>query len=54
MTLWKGCIFRLWQWAALALQRALGWVTEGLSNQVGEPYLLRPRCCHNEQFRDLT
>jgi hypothetical protein len=56
MKLWQGSTTeprRLQQWAAMALQQAVKWVTEGLCRQVGEADLLRPRCCRNEQFREF-
>lgn len=53
MTLWSGVkagLVRIWQLSALRVRKALARVTEWRYND--EAYLLRPRCCRNEQFRE--
>jgi len=54
MTLWnsaKARLVRLWQMSALNVRKALARVTEWRRNN--EAYLLRPRCCRNEQYREF-
>jgi hypothetical protein len=48
---WQRGIARLRQWEALASQQAFGWLRQRRNG--GEPYLLRPRCCRNEQYAEF-
>ena len=53
MTLWssaKAGLVRLCQISVLNVRKGLARVTEWRWND--EAYLLRPRCCRNEQFRE--
>jgi hypothetical protein len=52
MTLWsraKAGLVRLWQMSALTVRQALSQVNDERHKQVGEAYLLHPRCCRTEQ-----
>jgi hypothetical protein len=52
MTLWsraKAGLVRLWQMAALTGRHALSQINDERRDQVGEAYLLHPRCCRTEQ-----
>jgi hypothetical protein len=52
MTLWSGVkagLDRLWQMSAFTVRKALSRVTEERHSQVGQAYLLHPRCCRTEQ-----
>jgi hypothetical protein len=52
MTLWsraKAGLVRLWQMAALTGRQALSQINDERHDQVGEAYLLHPRCCRTEQ-----
>jgi hypothetical protein len=40
----------LWRMSALRVQKVLSRVTKGRRNQVGQAYLLHPRCCRTERF----
>jgi hypothetical protein len=42
-------LVRLWQMSALGIRNVLARVTDGCNQ---DAYLLRPRCCRNEQFRE--
>jgi hypothetical protein len=52
MTLWSRAnagLVRLWRTSAPRIRNVLSRVTEGRRNQIGQAYLLRPRCCRTEQ-----
>ena len=52
MTLWsraKAELVRLWQMSALTVRQALSQVNDERHEQVGEAYLLHPRCCRTDQ-----
>jgi hypothetical protein len=42
-------LVRLWKMSMLGIRNVLAWVTDGCNQ---DAYLLRPRCCRNEQFRE--
>jgi hypothetical protein len=48
---WQRGMASPWQRATLVLRQIAGWL--GQMRRGGEPYLLRPRCCRNEQFREF-
>lgn len=51
MTLWsnsRAALVRVWQMSVLGIRNVL--VVDGPCTQ--DAYLLRPRCCRNEQFRE--
>jgi hypothetical protein len=53
MTLWyraKAGLVRHWRMSALRVKNVLSRVTKGRRNQVGQAYLLHPRCCRTDQF----
>ena len=52
MTRWsraKAGLVRLWQMAVLTGRQALSQINDERRDQVGEAYLLHPRCCRTEQ-----
>lgn len=48
-----GAWVQLWKISALWIRRALTRVVESYRNEAADAYLLRPRCCRNEQFREI-
>ena len=55
MTLWSRAtagLVRLWRTSALRIRNVLSRVTEGRRNQIGQAYLLHPRCCRTEQHQE--
>ena len=53
MTLWcraKPGLVRRWRMSALRVKNVLSRVTKGRRNQVGQAYLLHPRCFRTEQY----
>ena len=53
MTLWcraKAGLVQRWRMSALRVNNVLSRVTKGRRNQVGQAYLLHPRCCRTERF----
>jgi hypothetical protein len=55
MTLWSRAnagLVRLWRTLALRIRNVLSRVTEGRRNQIGQAYLLHPRCCRTEQHQE--
>ena len=53
MTLWinvRAKLVRLWRMPVLGIRNDLARVIDGCNQGA---YLLRPRCCRNEQFREF-
>ena len=48
-----GARVKLWKTSVLWIRRALTPVVESYRNEASDAYLLRPRCCRNEQFREI-
>jgi len=46
----KTILVQLWRGSARRVRNALTCVSEGRGNEVGQEYLLRPRCCRTQHF----
>jgi hypothetical protein len=45
-------LVRFWKTSALRFREVLARLTEERRNDVGEAYLLHPRCCRTEQHQE--
>ena len=45
-------LVRFWKMSVLGFREVLARLTEERRNDVGEAYLLRPRCCRTEQHQE--
>jgi hypothetical protein len=46
----KPGLVRRWRMSALRIKNVMSRITKGCRNQVGQAYLLHPRCCRTEQL----